>query len=43
MPASGRMIKDQWLGKNVDGTAGGLIEGFIIQPLVWTNWEAQNP
>jgi len=27
----------------VDGTAGGLIEGFITPPLVWTNWEAQKP
>jgi len=35
------MIKDQWLGKNLDGTAGGLIEALIIPPLVWTNWEAQ--
>jgi hypothetical protein len=31
------MIKDQWLDMNVDGTAGGLIEGFIIPSLVWTN------
>ena len=33
------MIKEQRLGKNVNGIAGGLIEGFIIPPFVWRNWE----